>query len=151
MVKTKYADAYKEVLVILDTLIEEDYNKIPKEYIEYLKENCNNDYNFYYDTSKNLEQQKLLDDTKYILFGLFEKFGATQNQKEKINNLKKSYYRKVEEEKKLKYNTNIFQNNDQNSKEKTQNECVADETAMIKYNNSLFRKIIIKIKEIFHK
>ncbi len=62
MVKTKYADAYKEVLVILDTLIEEDYNKIPKEYIEYLKENCNNDYNFYYDTSKNLEQQKLLDD-----------------------------------------------------------------------------------------
>ena len=151
MVKAKYADAYKEVLVILDTLIEEDYNKIPKEYIEYLKENCNNDYNFYYDTSKNLEQQKLLDDTKYILFGLFEKFGATQNQKEKINNFKKSYYRKVEEEKKLKYNTDIFQDNDQNSKEKTQNECVADEVAMVKYNNSLFRKIIIKIKEIFHK
>ena len=82
---------------------------------------------------------------------MFEKFGATQNQKEKINNFKKSYYRKVEEEKKLKYNTDIFQDNDQNSKEKTQNECVADEVAMIKYNNSLFRKIIIKIKEIFHK
>ena len=33
--------------------------------------------------SKTFEEQELLDDTKYILFGLFEKFGATQPQKER--------------------------------------------------------------------
>ena len=83
MVKTNYANAYKEVLVILNNLIKEDYDKIPKKYIEFLTENCNNDYEFYYDTSKTFEQQELLDDTKYILFGLFEKFGSTELQKEK--------------------------------------------------------------------
>ena len=109
MVKTNYADVYKEVLVILDKLIEEDYNKIPKEYIEFLTENCNNDYEFNYDTSKTFEEQQLLDDTKYILFGLFEKFGATESQKEKIKAFKNSYHNKLEEEKKAKYNSdNIF-------------------------------------------
>ena len=100
MVKTNYANAYKEVLVILDYLIKEDYDKIPKEYIEFLKSNCNNEYEFYYDNSKTFEEQELLDDTKYILFGLFEKFGATELQKEKIRSFKNSYYNKLEEEKK---------------------------------------------------
>ena len=40
MVKTNYANAYKEVLVILDNLIKEDYNKV-----------------YYWDCLKNLEQQ----------------------------------------------------------------------------------------------
>ena len=97
MVKTNYANAYKEVLVILDNLIKEDYDKIPKEYIDFLTANYNNNYEFYYDTSKTFEEQELLDDTKYILFGLFEKFGATELQKEKIKNFKKNYYNKLEE------------------------------------------------------
>ena len=150
MVKTNYANAYKEVLVVLETLIEEDYNKIPKEYIEFLKANCNNDYDFYYDTSKTFEQQELLDDTKYILFGFFEKFGATELQKEKIKAFKNNYYRKLEEEKKAKYNnTDIFQNN--NMKKQDKREVVTNEVEMIEYKDSLFRKIINKIKELFHR
>ena len=105
MLKTNYANAYKEVLIILDNLIKEDYDKIPKEYIEFLKSNCNNEYEFYYDNSKTFEEQELLDDTKYILFGLFEKFGATELQKEKIKNLK---IPTIERQKKKKEN-NIIQ------------------------------------------
>ena len=71
MVKLDYANAYKEVLIVLNNLTKEDYSKIPKEYIEFLKKNCNEDYGFYYDTSKTFEEQELLDDTKYILFGFF--------------------------------------------------------------------------------
>ena len=109
MVKTKYAKAYKEVLIVLDNLIKEDYDKIPKEYIEFLTNNCNKDYEFKYDNSKTFEEQSLLDDTKYILFGLFEKIWATESQKEKINVFKKKYYMKLEEEKKNLYNQeNIF-------------------------------------------
>ena len=44
MVKTNYANAYKEVLIVLNNLTKEDYAKIPKEYIEFLAANCNNDY-----------------------------------------------------------------------------------------------------------
>ena len=108
MVKTNYANAYKEVLIVLDNLIKEDYYKIPKEYIEFLKSNCNNEYEFYYDNSKTFEEQELLDYTKYILFGLFEKFGATELQKEKIKNFKKNYYNKLEEKRNLYNSENIF-------------------------------------------
>ena len=102
MIETNYANAYKEVLVILDHLIKEDYNKIPKNYIEFLKSNCNNEYEFYYDNSKTFEEQELLDDTKYILFGLFEKFGATELQKDTIKAFKNNYYNKLENEKREK-------------------------------------------------
>lgn len=150
MVKTNYADAYKEVLVILDNLIKEDYDKIPKEYIEFLTANCNNDYEFYYDNSKTFEEQELLDDTKYILFGLFEKFGATELQKEKIKAFKNSYYIKMEEEKKEKYNVDIFQNRnnfkqEQNIEENTNKNVVA----LMEHKDSIIKKIINKIKSIF--
>ena len=146
MVKTNYANAYKEVLVILDNLIKEDYDKIPKEYIEFLKSNCNNEYEFYYNTSKPFEEQKLLDDTKYILFGLFEKFGATELQKEKIKAFKNSYYKKLEEEKRNLYNSeNIFK-----EKKVEKNENI---NLVIKENKkeNFINKILKFIKNIFRK
>ena len=109
MVETIYANAYKEALVIISNLIEEDYNKIPKNYIEFLKDNCNNDYEFEYNTSKSFYEQKLLEETKYILFGLFEKFWATEQQKEKINEFKINFNNKLEEQKREEYNLdNLF-------------------------------------------
>ena len=146
MVKTNYANAYKEVLIILDNLIKEDYDKIPKEYIEFLKSNCNNEYEFYYDNSKTFEEQELLDYTKYILFGLFEKFGATELQKEKIKNFKKNYYNKLEEEKRNLYNSeNIFK-----EKKVEKNENI---NLVIKENKeeNFINKILKFIKNIFRK
>ena len=104
--KTIYANAYKEVLVILGKLNAEDYNKIPQEYIDFFVANCNNEYEFYYDSSKTFEEQELLEDTEYILFGLFEKYGATEIQMKKIKDFRKSYYAKLEQEKKELYNPN---------------------------------------------
>ena len=146
MVKTNYANAYKEVLIVLDNLIKEDYDKIPKEYIEFLKSNCNNEYEFYYDNSKTFEEQELLDYTKYILFGLFEKFGATELQKEKIKNFKKNYYNKLEEEKRNLYNSeNIFK-----EKKVEKNENI---NLVIKENKkeNFINKILKLIKNIFRK
>jgi hypothetical protein len=146
MVKTNYANAYKEVLIVLDNLIKEDYDKIPKEYIEFLKSNCNNEYEFYYDNSKTFEEQELLDYTKYILFGLFEKFGATELQKEKIKNFKKNYYNKLEEEKRNLYNSeNIFK-----EKKVEKNENI---NLVIKENKkeNFINKILKFIKNIFRK
>jgi len=147
MVKTNYANAYKEVLVILDNLIKEDYDKIPKEYIEFLIENCNNDYEFNYDNSKTFEEQELLDDTKYILFGLFEKFGATELQKEKIRSFKNSYYNKLEEEKKEKYNTeNLFKSKQIVDKSENMNLIVKEDK-----KETFIIKIFKIIRNIFKK
>lgn len=149
MVKTNYANAYKEVLVVLNNLIKEDYNKIPKEYIEFLTENCNNDYDFFYDTSKTFEHQDLLDETKYILFGLFEKFGSSEMQKQKIRAFRNNYYQKMEEERKAKYNTDIFK--DRNNYKQEKDNVITNEVSMVEYKDSFIRRIINKIKRIFHR
>ena len=151
MLKTNYANAYKEVLIILDNLIKEDYDKIPKEYIEFLKSNCNNEYEFYYDNSKTFEEQELLDDTKYILFGLFEKFGATEIQKEKIKNFKDNYFRKIEEEKREQYNPDdIFKN--ANKAKNTDIEMSENNTntALIECKGSFFTRFKNFIFKILH-
>lgn len=37
MINTVYTNAYKEVLIVISNLVKEDYEKIPKEYIKFLK------------------------------------------------------------------------------------------------------------------
>lgn len=151
MVDISYANAYKEVLVVIRSLVKEDYEKIPKEYIEFLEENCNKNYDFNYDTSKNFDQQPLLEDTKYILFGLFEKFGATETQQENIKFLKNNYNNKLEEQK-LGFNSEeIF-----NRKQKCFNNPILDKKEvtleMTEYNKQKwYQKIFIKILKVFRK
>ena len=151
MVKTNYANAYKEVLVILDNLIKEDYDKIPKEYIEFLKSNCNNEYEFYYNKSKPFEEQKLLDYTKYILFGLFEKFGATELQKEKIKAFKNNHYRKIEEEKRKIYNPDNIFNNGKNNIDITMSEQPIEKSLIENKKLRWYQKLFLKILRIFRR
>lgn len=144
------ANAYKEVLEVLNNLDKEDYNRIPKEYIEVLEENCNNKHEFKYDTTKSFEEQELLEDTKYILFGLFEKFWATDTQKAKIKAYKVNYINNLEEQKRAKYNPDdIFKKkviNDISSNNDT-----PSQNALIKIEESnVFKKIINKIKRFLH-
>lgn len=147
MINTKYANVYKEVLCVINNLIKEDYEKIPKEYIKFLKENCNNEYGFEYDSSKSFKEQELLDDTKYILFGIFEKYGATDIQKAKIESYKANYRNKLEEQKREKYNPNRLL--------KSKNEKIIKEnnstTEMIEYKENIFKKLVIIIKNFFRK
>lgn len=144
MVNTSYANAYKEVLTVINNLTKEDYEKIPQKYIEFLETNCNNDYDFEYNTSKSFEEQELLEETKLILFGLFEKFGATDTQQAKIKAYKTNYNNKLEEQKREKYNPNdIFK--------KSQTETTMVESKeLIKYKQpKWYQKIFEKILSIF--
>ena len=150
MINTSYANAYKEVLIVLNNLIKEDYEKIPKEYIEFLETNANPNYDFKYDSSKAFNEQELLDDTKYILFSLFEKYGATEIQKSKIKSFKDNYNKKLEKKKREKYNPDdIFKKN-------TLNENIINETKenvqMVEYKEQRwYEKIFAKILKIFRK
>ena len=67
MINSNYANAYKEVLVVLDNLVDEDYEKIPNEYINFFRSNANNAYEFKYDYSKSFDEQDLLDEI-YIVW-----------------------------------------------------------------------------------
>ena len=147
MVEIKYANAYKEVLEILKYIQIEDYNKIPKTKIELFETYSNKDYVFKYNPRKTLNEQNVSQTAKAIIGLLFRDYWATETQKNKIIAKQKYDRQQIEIEKQKKYNTdNIFRNKN------TKYEKSIDNTvAMITYKESIFNKILNKIKSMFNK
>lgn len=145
MVDIKYANAYSEVLEILKYIPVEDYNKIPRSKIDLFEINANNDYTFTYNVDKTLDEQNVSKITKGIIAILFRDYWANESQREKII-IKQNYDRQMlEKEKRERYNSdNIFKN-------VMKEENVTDAVAIVKYKESIFKKIINKIKHIFNR
>ena len=149
MVDNKYAVAYSEVLEILKHIPIEDYKKIPKNEIELFEAYSDHNYIFNYDTSKTLKEQNVSDITKAIIILLFRDYWATEIQRNKII-AKQNYDRmKLEEKKKEKYNVDIFKN--RNNDKQKQNIEDTKEFMIVKYKDSIFKRIINKIKTIFNR
>ena len=145
MVATNYKNAFKEVYIILDSLVEEDYKKIPPELIETIYRNMNQDYKYELDEEQELSTQKMLPETKAILFNIFRDYLSTEEQKHKIIRIQKEERQKNELKKREQYNTDVFANKEQTNNSEIQKEQVS----LIKYKESIFKKIINKIKNIF--
>ena len=79
-----YQNAFTEVYEILNYLEEESYNKIPKEVIEAIRENRNLEYYYFIDESIPFAEQKMLPETKAILFNLYRDYLTTKERKNKI-------------------------------------------------------------------
>lgn len=145
-------NAYKEVYTILQNLNEEEYNKIPSEIIETIKENSNEEYEFVLNNELELKEQLLLPETKAILFNLFRDYLSTPVQKEKIIKMQSEERKKVEEKKKQNYaNVDIFKTNKYKYKdveEKTINQKL--QLVQIK-KEGFFRNLINKIKSFLKK
>ena len=146
----EYANAYVEVLEVLNNMSEEDYNKIPKNIIKVFETNKNENHIFKYDFDKDFNEQGLSKQAKLILANLFRDYWATETEKKEII-AKQNYARqKVEEEKRKKYDPDVFKN-----KRKIiateEIKKVSEEVNIIEIEQeeSILQKIINKIKSIF--
>lgn len=135
-------NAYTEVNVVLQQLEEEEYNKIPVEVVEAIRENMNEEYKFKLDDELGLKEQKLLPETKAILFNLFRDYLATPEQRKKIIKMQNDERQKNELKKQQKYSADIFKNR---SKVSTYEE------KQINNEEKIFHKIIDKVKNKFTK
>lgn len=150
MVTENYACAYKEVIEVLKYTKREDVNKIPKYMILLWKTNMKKDYNFKINKNKPLEEQNLSIEAKAIIANIFKKYWATDYQKERIEAKEKYDMEQIEKEKHEKYNSDdIFKNRKKDDFEIENN--ISDNVAMVEYKESIFKKIINKIKEMFFK
>lgn len=104
-----YSNAYTEVLEILKIVPKEQYEKIPKEELDFLEKNRNKDYNFSYD----IENPNTLRKTDAILISMYKKYIATENEKKAIEEILELNYRKNELEKKEKYGDKVLFNKPQ--------------------------------------
>lgn len=142
-----YEKAYTEILEILKYLPEEEYNKIPKEKIEFYEKNKDEEYVYIFDSSIELNKQPMLTETRAIIVTLFRDFFATNDQKEKLNVILNQNERLYEEKLREKYNPDdIFK------KQQNNNEIKKEETALVEVKQEKwYKKIITFIKNIIKK
>ena len=142
---SKYARAYTEVLEIIKYFPKNEYNKIPKERIEYYKNNKDNNYNFEINPKIDLLKQNVSKEAGAIIVMLFKEYFATDLQKEKLEELLKLNEKKLEIEKREKFNPDdIFKNKEKESNKKEIN---ANLPIEIK-NDSFFKRMLNYIKNL---
>ena len=79
-----YGSAYMEVYTILSLLDKEEYEKIPKNVIDVIERNKDNEYNFELNENKELKDQELQVETRAILFSLYRDYLAPEEHRKKI-------------------------------------------------------------------
>lgn len=144
MTNLDYRKSCTEVLAILNNMSIENFKKIPRELIEAFETSKDADYDFSLDYSKDLKDQDVSEFTLAILNNLYRDYLASEEEKNMIMLEEKQKRSEEEKIKREKYNPDdIF-------KKKTQVEDSNESVAMVKYKETIFSKIIKKIKEIFH-
>lgn len=145
MINIEYANAYSEVLEILKYIPEEDYHKIPKDKIALFEHNANKEYYFNYNPEKTLNEQNVSKIAKGIIAILFRDYWATPTQREKIISKQQNDRIQLEKIKSENYHADDILKKRNNIKEETNVEM----TSMAQYKESLFKRILNKIRHMF--
>jgi len=147
MTNNRYARAYKEVLEIIKYFPEEEYNKIPKEKIEFYKNNIDKDYEFTINPEIDLSEQNISKEANAIIIALYQDYFATEEQKLKIQEILELNERKAEQEKRKKYNPDDLFKNVNKIENIQKNET---ETALVEYKENFFTKFKNFIFKLLH-
>lgn len=148
--KSEEEIAYKQLITILNNMEPEYKEKIPKKLMKLFEENSAEDYEFHLDLTRPLQEQELNSKTLALLAMLNLNYWCeTEEEKQELIKHYTENERKYQEELRKKYNTdNIFQ---KNNKENKQEETTEQQVALVEHRESVIRKLINKIKSIFHR
>ena len=148
MVNPKYARAYTEILEIIKYFPKEEYDKISPEKINFYKQNMDKNYMFTINPELDLSEQNISAETNAIIVNLFTDYFATEEQKTKIKEILDLNQKRLEEEKRKRYNPdNIYintKNNHVSISEATTN------TQLVEYKISFFKRFKNFILKIIH-
>ena len=136
--------AFSEVYDIINHLEEKLYNRIPIKFIEKIRDNKSNTYKPQIDYSININEQKLLKDTRIILSLIYRDYICSDEKEQELNNNDIKELKKSENEKLKQYRVdNLF-------KKKNKNIVVEEkkELELVEYKENILLKIIKKIKNI---
>ena len=149
MVSVEYSEAIVEVLDILDNSEDNIIEKIPKELIKFWQKNKSTTYKSNLDHSKALKEMELKSKTKSLITMIYLNYLCDSSEKDKIKLILKKNEEEYQQELKEKYNSdNIFKKSSQKSEMKEKS--VERSVQMTEYKDTMFKRIINKIKNIFH-
>ncbi len=138
----------RECLVELDEVLnyldEEEFQKLPSQLIESIKENKDKQYSWKYDESKNLDEQNLDRKTIAMLSYLNMKYFCNEEQRKLLEEIHKFNEVQKEEQKRIQYNPeNLFKDIDNSN-------YVKPEMSLQKVEETKwYEKIFLFIKNIF--
>lgn len=142
-------EIYSEVYSILSLLGESYIKKLPVSLFNMIKEEKRQDYNPKYDSKINLEQQNIKRETLSMI-ALFHVnyWGNSDEEKNELKTLFKTNEERHQAEIREKYNPdNIFKK--RNQENQIEENIIQNEVALVEYKESVFKKLINKIKSIF--
>ena len=145
-----YEKRLVEVDEVLSYLSEEDLNKIPEDIRSLIKEKKDKNYTWKFDETKQLKDQNLSRDTIIILSYLNMEYLLNEEQRKLMEQIHELNEKKQEEERRKKYNSDELFNKKENSNELIEeSQEQIENKSVTKYKESVFTKIINKIKMFF--
>lgn len=142
-----YKRAYTELNEVIKVLSENEKSKIPSNFLKKLDDNIDDKYKFKLDMSKGIFEQNLMPETRALIIELYERFLAKKEEKEFWQKYDELCLKKIENQKKEKYNPEVLFKSKEYSIKKTAENVSTSITVLPKEN--IFKKIINKIKRIF--
>ena len=84
-----YKKALVEVDAVLSCLDYNEYKKIPTNIIDAIENNKDEEYTYDYDEELEYEDWSLMPETKAILYNIFKKYLATEEQRKCITEIRR--------------------------------------------------------------
>lgn len=149
MIDEAYRNSFKEVYVIWENTESELLYKIPTNFINFIKDNMNNDYETNIDPSVDIDKQKLLNETEAILSLIYRSYWATDEEKKEFEIQDQKDFIENEEKKKKEYQgKDIYQIFEER---KNINKITIDNNLMVIEKENFIKRFFKKILNIFQK
>ena len=149
MVSIELSEGISETLDILNHMSVSDVSKISNKFMNFLEKNKSKDYVPNLDHSKKLYEMNLKEKTKAILATIYLNYWCNDEQKEEYKKILKENEAKYQKELRDKYDpNNIFKKS--NMKTTIEENTIEEKLSITEYKESIFKKIINKIKSILH-
>lgn len=152
MITKELSEAAVEFNGILSNASPEIIKKIPKSFINFMKDIASTTYKFDYDKSKKLNEQTLKLETRGLISLVYSDYICNDNEKEEYMNKCKNHLKIKEQEAREKYNTDKLFKNSEVKTQNIENTIVTEETAIVEHKEKSFiQKIFNKIRKLFKK
>lgn len=141
--------AYSEVNTFLELIGEEMKNKIPVKLRKFFKREMDKNYIPTINANIPIKEQNLKRKTIAIIAGLNLQYWCKEERKQELLKIYSNNEKKYQEELREKYNPdNVFKKHIQ--EKEIDEKIIENKSALIEYKESIFKKLVNKIKNIFH-
>lgn len=148
MVNEELRESVVEFFAILENTDEEVLNKIPKNFLNFLKSIESDTYEFKYNRKKKLAEQNIKPKTRGLIALVYQDYICTEEEKKEYIQLCNDYFFEEEVRKNNLYNQKSWNSDEENN---VKEEISKSELALVEYKENIFQKIINKLKDIFKK